>query len=106
VFCTTRKHCETQAEAFSELLADGWPAEWGVAGALGVSQSCIAADDGSQAGTLHCRYSVDIQRLALDLAAAQGGEISEPLQTILARGTGVAYHHAGGLRYVMNTWRD
>lgn len=33
--------------------------------------------------------------MALELAAAQGGEIGEQLKGLLLACTGVAYHHAG-----------
>jgi hypothetical protein len=89
VFCTTRKQCETQAAAFSELLAS----EGVTGGCLDVrpaGSQTWSSIEGSQADMRDGR-----QRLVLELMAAQGGEMVEPLLGILATGAGVAYHHAG-----------
>ena len=121
VFCTTRRQCETQAKTFSALLATHQPlpshpgaapsvaavalAERSAPAAAphGTPQSAAAAEatDGTaSAHALAALIEVREERecLALELAAAQGGEIGEPLKGLLLACTGVAYHHAGALR--------
>ena len=73
VFCPTKRQCEISAQALCRAAA---------------GRGAAAVTPAQQAARL---------QLAMDLLAAQGGDMLSPLRDVLLSCTGVAYHHAGAL---------
>lgn len=73
VFCSTRRQCELSAMALTQHLTSLLPDQ-----ADGVRE-----------------LRPQRMQMAMDLLAAQGGQIVDPLRDMLLSCAGVAYHHAG-----------